>query len=810
MVGSPDASHSPDQPSLGDSESGTRGKNGARTLHSTYTRGDVDGRAPFQIPEIQRADLCQSVLELKSLGITRPSELSWLERPPSQALENSETLLFRLGAAQAGGGPLTELGRKLAKIPAHPRIARMLLEYPSNDTATLGALISEGELESSRSGDALDCLNNRSLSGAAKKLAEQMLRSIEGVTAKSRTKDPLAFAVLAGFPDRVARKRGQDLVFSEGGSARAPESDFFHSGEYFVLLDVQERQGLGQSRSTTDVKSGVAIQADWLLDLEPVQFRETEELSWDSDRKRVQSLSQIKYGQLVLSESRAEPSDSLAASRVLAKSGLGLDLESWGSKLTLHDAFGALGRIASPDHPEQIEAWVRRVDLLRGLRPELPVIDVLFLKNSVERILSPYVALSELRELDWIAALNGSLEELLPGLSQELERETPLCFELPNGRKPNIHYKMNSAPWIESRLQDFFGVRAPPSILRGRLPLTLHLLAPNQRAVQVTTDLPGFWKKTYPEIRTELSALPPSHLAGGSVQSGSFRLENRAKAEMKSQSWQESLRTLRGTNSKILREGIRELTKLPEKPHRLALSEQPFDSLLLRESAVFKRSRELYLKQGGRYLATLVSSPRTLTSPVLLEQRIEYTPITSELNWAATDRIEKESRLTELRTYCTNLFHEQNHRILWKFLPPPHRSPGNVARYLNLVESLIVAIDMALGDELGHGVSRFFYLTGVTYDPGTDILGDGLSMREYRNYLHACSYATFMKLEFYDAADIKKAISRLYPQDPILLNRALKRLSGSTTPSFKSPIRCGRNPIFLKSSDGSARALRVL
>ena len=168
-------------------------------------------------------------------------------------------------------------------------------------------------------------------------------------------------------------------------------------------------------------------------------------------------------------------------------------------------------------------------------------------------------------------------------------------------------------------------------------------------------------------------------------------------------------------------------------------------------------------------------SSRTLTSPILLDQCIEYTPIARELSWAATDKIEKEARLTELRTYCTNLFHEQNHRILWRFLPPPPRSPGNASRYLNFVESLIVALDMALGDELGHGVSRFFYLTGVTYDPGTDILKDGLTSREYRNYLHACSYATFMKLEFYEEADIRKAIARLYPQDSKTLTRALQR-----------------------------------
>jgi len=386
----------------------------------------------------------------------------------------------------------------------------MVLEHPTSETATLGALISEGELDSS--GDALDSIRKQFAPGGVKKLAEQILRSIEEIAPKkSQHADPLAFAVLAGFPDRVARKRGSDLVFSAGGSARAPESAFFQSSEYFVLLEVQERQGLGQARSTTSVNSAVAIREDWLLDLEPSQIEEKEELSWDADRKRVQSLSQMKYGQLTLSESKSEPTDPIAASRVLAKSGLGLDLESWGTKLTLHDVLESLGRIASPEHPEEIEAWAKRVELLRKLHPALPSVDAAFLRGCVERTLSPYVALSEIRELDWTAALTGSLEELLPGITQELERETPTSFELPNGRKPRIGYKLSSPPWIESRLQDFFGVRTPPTILRGQMPLTLHLLAPNQRAVQVTTDLPGFWKKTYPEIRSELSRRYPRH-----------------------------------------------------------------------------------------------------------------------------------------------------------------------------------------------------------------------------------------------------------------------------------------------------------
>lgn len=183
----------------------------------------------------------------------------------------------------------------------------------------------------------------------------------------------------------------------------------------------------------------------------------------------------------------------------------------------------------------------------------------------------------------------------------------------------------------------------------------------------------------------------------------------------------------------ILRDGIALLAAhIPRRTAKEisenALHEQPFDALLLRFSPLFRQSRQLFLKQGGRYFPTLLSSPRTLSSPKLLEQTIEYSPIERELIWSATDPIESKSvrleRLFETRAYTTSLFHETNHRILWKFLPPPPplgKTGSAVSRYLNFVESLVVTLDMALGDELGPELSQVLYLAGVTYDPGTEL-----------------------------------------------------------------------------------------
>lgn len=231
----------------------------------------------------------------------------------------------------------------------------------------------------------------------------------------------------------------------------------------------------------------------------------------------------------------------------------------------------------------------------------------------------------------------------------------------------------------------------------------------------------------------------------------------------------------------LLKKGIRLLADvekhLPKGP--LALSEQPFDRSLLNASALFYRSRKLYREHGGEFLATLVSSARTLSSPILLDPLIEYSPIASELIWTAQDPIQSKdpSRLLSLRLFCTSLFHEQNHRLLWKFLPLAPRDKSGLRRYLNFVESLVITLDMALGDQLGPSLASLFYLVGVTYDPGTTVKQELPKQRGYRNYLQAALHATYLNLEQYEPKDIHKIIIHLFPFSRSFAERAALRSS---------------------------------
>ena len=264
------------------------------------------------------------------------------------------------------------------------------------------------------------------------------------------------------------------------------------------------------------------------------------------------------------------------------------------------------------------------------------------------------------------------------------------------------------------------------------------------------------------------------------------------KATISSDPRMEHFQTLRTGLSQLVEARSVRLRK--SSPHRVPLGAssdidsfvlpgQPLDRELLEFSPVFLRSRKLFLEQGGIFESALVTSPRSLSSVSLVSEKIQYSPIEDELLWAATDAVENQNidHLMMLITFTTSLFHEQNHRILWNFLPPPPQDQDGLRKYLNFAESLVIAADMALGDQLFDLVGPEFvqtsYLTGSTYDPGTSVMSelkayaktlhkgakaDERAQRLYRNYLHAAVDGTYLHLELYNSENIEKALQGLY------------------------------------------------
>ncbi len=499
-----------------------------------YTRHDFEGRRPYELPEIARLDLAEVVLTLRALGVRDIDAFDWLTPPPVASLTIAQDLLRRLGAVDTSGA-LTPRGRRMLRFPVHPRLARLMVEGEdrdvAQDAATMAALIAERDIRE-RGGDrgrrgasgsdhgvdliallesfdgarsarfGRDRLRSLGLDPAATAVAEQARRQLASLVQPTRptahnvprdrkTLDrEICRATLTGFSDRVGRRRGpgsRTIVLAAGGTAELayePDSDFI------VALDAEERGAAGRPGPTM-VRLGCAIDPDWLADLDGDDLRASDVLEFDEATSRVVRRSRLSFGALVLDETVRPADPSPEVSRVLAEAAM-------------------LQGATAFDEPDALSTLKARLALLADAAPQgdLPTLDDEMLRRTLVTACDGLRAFAELRETGLAARVISTLP---PTLRARLAHEAPTSVTLPGGRSARVNYQADQPPWIESRLQDFFGMERGPSIAGGRVPLTLHLLAPNGRAVQVTRDLESFWQKHYPAIRRELGRRYPRH-----------------------------------------------------------------------------------------------------------------------------------------------------------------------------------------------------------------------------------------------------------------------------------------------------------
>jgi ATP-dependent helicase HrpB len=501
-----------------------------------YPRQDFDSRRPYEVPEIGRLDLSEALLTLAALGVGDASRFDWFEPPSAASLEAATTLLGSLGAIDRAGS-LTATGREMLRFPAHPRLARLLLEGDRRgvgpEAAALAGILSEGDISdsararfgevgqrtlASEGADLLERLDRffqaqavrfdrRQLRGLgvdaiAANAAERARRQYAGALSSRSAAKPataedvdraLAMAALTAFPDRVMRRRSpgaSQAVLSSGGAAEVgplPDADLL------VAVDAEERAG-GTGRPSGGglvIRLAVGIEADWLLDLVAGGLSETEEILWNADRQRVEVVGRLSYGAVVLDESRRQAPPSAEATRLLAEAALAAGITTEGT---------------SGASPSTLQV---KLEVLRAAFPELdvPSIAPAHLRELLEAACEGLTSMAELSAVPMSERLRNSLPQ---AVLSHLRTETPDRIAIGHRQVP-VNYEAGKPPWVESRLQDFFGMRSGPTICRGRVALTLHLLAPNQRAVQVTSDLAGFWQKHYPSIRKELCRRYPRH-----------------------------------------------------------------------------------------------------------------------------------------------------------------------------------------------------------------------------------------------------------------------------------------------------------
>ena len=505
-----------------DQRAGRAGRTQSGVCVRLWSAGAHRSRSEQTEPEIRRVDLAPAVLHLSSLGETDALRFPWLEAPKEATVAQALALLRRLGAMAESG--VTELGRAMVRLPVHPRLARLLIEGQrlgaAKRVALAAALLGERDpftrsFEDSSfasaprhatSSDILDRVealeelersgHNATSRGTLHRAAahfilrarDQLLRSLRVRSSISslRQDEGVLRSLLAAFPDRVARRReggSRRGVMVGGRGVRLAPSSGVHEAEFFLCIDVDA----GQKESW--VRQASAIERAWL----PSECVTTAiEIAFDTETERVTAKRRVRFTDLTIEETDAPLPDGEESARVLAKAA------------ALH-----LERVVpADDSPAGL--YRTRVRCLREWMPELqlPALDDADVRELLTWLCPGRRSFADLRKAEWLQAYQGRLTH---SQRQALEREAPERWEVPSGSRIALGYELGRPPILAVRIQELFGLTETPRLAAGRIPVLLHLLAPNYRPQQVTDDLASFWTNTYPQVRKELRARYPKH-----------------------------------------------------------------------------------------------------------------------------------------------------------------------------------------------------------------------------------------------------------------------------------------------------------
>ena len=494
---------------------GRAGRLGPGHCYRLWSAGEDHGLKPFDPPEILSADLSQLVLDLARWGVHTPEGLRWLDPPPAGHFAQAQSVLLALGALDPQDR-ITPLGRKMAELPAHPRLAHMLIaaaQHRATDLACdLAALLSERDIIKGRdrSTDIEDRLHAltvfRSDGPAAAKALDadidacrrviqtsRQLREHLPKPTRSKGEEVSAGELLAlAFPDRIGQRRadGQgQYKLTSGRGAVLPAHDRLASHEYLAVAELDA----GKTEGRIFLAAPLAKEA--LLTLFPDRLQREENVSWDAQRGTVKPQRLVRLGELVLEAAPlAKPSAEAVLTALLSGiRSLGLGALPWNDKARELQARLECMRLWQPeaDWPDVSDGW-----LLENLAQWLP----------------PYLtgmrSAEHLKKLDLFSILAGMLNWQQ---QSQLDREAPTHLTVPSGSKVRLRYAPGEPPVLAVRLQEMFGLADTPRVCNNTVEVLLHLLSPAQRPMQITQDLRGFWEGAYHEVKKELRGRYPKH-----------------------------------------------------------------------------------------------------------------------------------------------------------------------------------------------------------------------------------------------------------------------------------------------------------
>jgi len=472
----------------------------------------------YTAPEILSADLSSLVLDLAQWGVSDPAGLAFLDPPPAPALKEAKSLLTELGALDRDGR-ITAEGNSLRALALPPRLARMIVDSARFGAAEEAAMIAAVLTERGLGGDSVDLdvrldqfrRDRSQRATSARSMAERWAAQVERSETRPSSPSPLAGEGRGGgptkaavndegdlstgvmlafaFPDRVAKNRGNgSFVLANGRGAAVEQTAALARAPYIAVAELTGTAASGR------ILLAAPITQEEIERRFADQIENAEEVTFDRSAMALRARRRRSLHAITLSEAPISLSPSAETARIFADGliAAGLDRLPWS---------------------KQAKQWRDRVMFLRKAEGESwPDLSDAALAARADDWLVP--ALYDKTALKDLSAgeLSDALMALLPWeLRARLDREAPTHFEAPTGTQLAIDYEAEQGPTIAVRLQELFGLNTHPSIAKGAVPLVLELLSPAQRPVQVTRDLPGFWRGSYAAVRSDLRGRYPRH-----------------------------------------------------------------------------------------------------------------------------------------------------------------------------------------------------------------------------------------------------------------------------------------------------------
>jgi ATP-dependent helicase HrpB len=515
-----------------DQRAGRAGRTAPGRCLRLWSQADHARREEFEIPEVHRIDLSEAILLLKAAGVEEPRHFRWLDAPTDAALEKAEHLLRDLHALDAAGN-LTDTGREMAALPLDPRFSRLLIAGNYNgclpETAFIAAVVQgEGIFPKGNAGNsrkdfifpddpsdfageyrafesAMESRPSRRQQSTgintrgARDTAQifKRLLALRGGDLRSppdfqNKREAVAKSILAAFSDQLAIRLSQGslacrLVGNRRG--RLDDQSCVRKADAFVACEITEVEA---RETVTHLRLATAIELPWIEEVFPGEIETTDGANYDESRRRVVRLQQRRFRDLVLDSRESDHNvPPGAAAEMLAKRVLSgeLILKNW-------DA--------------QVEQFTHRLSCISKWMPELglPTWTEEDRVAAVSQICHGAVSYKEIKEAPIWPTLNDWLSSHQRHL---LDTHCPERIRLTSGHTPKVTYDAEHDPFFSAKLPQLVGTNTTPTIAGGRVPLLVHILAPNQRPWQMTKDIPNFWANGYPQMKKELAGRYPRH-----------------------------------------------------------------------------------------------------------------------------------------------------------------------------------------------------------------------------------------------------------------------------------------------------------